>query len=237
MDIFGKALSDYFTTQKADLLTLHNSYDDPEEMPVDIFFRTEEDLPTLEEIALQACRGQVLDIGAGAGSHALILQQRGLKVKGLDQSPSAVQIMQQRGLKKVIQADFLTYLQTAATPNQKIEKYDTLLFLMNGIGITGTLPSFKDFLTKADRLLHPGGQLLFDSSNIRYLYEDLPLPTNHYYGEVSYQYEYQNQKGSWFNWLYVDQNTLAQLAEETGWQHEILFDDEEDQYLAKLIKR
>src|SRR5207237_967683 len=90
------------------------------------------------------------------------------------------------------------------------------------------------FLEKAKALIFPGGQLLFDSSNIYYLYADLPKPSNAYFGEVSYRYEYEGKKGNWFNWLYIDQQTLVRLAQEHGWQAEIIFEDGEDQYLARL---
>lgn len=224
MDIFGLALSDFYKNGTADVLWLHNSYDEPEEMPIDIFFRSGEEMPDLEHKALTFCKGKTLDVGAGVGSHALLLQEMGVDVHAIDISAAAVKIMQQRGVKKAFEQDiFLTQ-----------EKYDTLLFLMNGIGLTGTLAGFIDFLEKAKNLIYPDGQLIFDSSDISYLYEDLPKPNNKYFGEVSYRYEYQKQKGNWFNWLYLDQATLIHTAEQGGWQCEIVFDDGEDQYLARL---
>lgn len=224
MDVFGKALTDYYKNGKADILWLHNSYDEPEEMPIDIFFRESEEMPDLEHKAIRACYGKVLDVGAGVGAHALILQQMGIDVTAIDISAAAVQIMQQRGLKKAkVQNLFST-----------TEKYDTLLFLMNGIGLTGTLPGFVDFLAKAKALLQPNGQLLFDTSDISYLYEGLTKPANKYFGEVGYCYEYQKQKGNWFNWLYLDQETLLRTAHQKGWDCEIIFDDDEDQFLVRL---
>jgi SAM-dependent methyltransferase len=224
MDIFGKALLDFYKKGETAVLWLHNSYDVPEEMPIDIFFRNEKEMPTLELKALSCCKGQVLDVGAGVGSHALILQSRGIDVTAIDVSSGAVQLMKQRGVKKAIQQDFLSVT----------SKFDTLLFLMNGIGLTGTLAGFSDFLVKAKNLINDGGQLIFDSSNINYLYEDLPKPTNSYFGEVSYRYEYEYEKDPWFKWLYLDQQTLYTISKEQGWICEILFDDGEDQYLARL---
>lgn len=225
MDVFGKAIADFYTTGKADTLWLHNSYDVPEEMPVDIFFRGEEDMPLIEHKAISLCYGKTLDVGAGVGSHALFLQELNVDVTAIDISADAVKIMRQRGVKKVLEKDI--FLLT--------EKYDTLLFLMNGIGLTGTLQGFIDFLHKAKNLLNAEGQLLFDSSDISYLYEDIAKPQNNYFGEISYCYEYQQQKGSWFNWLYLDQETLIRTAKENGWRCEIILDDGEDQYLARLI--
>lgn len=224
MDVFGKALNDIYRTGEADTLWLHNSYGEPEEMPVDFFFRDDEDMPVLELQALQLCNGKVLDIGAGVGSHALLLQAFNIDVTAIDISEAAVSIMKDRGVKKAFVQDIFTYQ----------ERFDTILLLMNGIGLTGTLPGFKDFLIRIKNLLNPGGQLIFDSSDIAYLYEDTARPLNQYYGEVSYQYEYKGEKGNWFNWIYVDEETIKSVSKETGWNCEIIFDDGEDQYLVKL---
>ena len=132
--------------------------------------------------------------------------------------------MKRRGVKKELEKDVF----------KVSEKYDTLLFLMNGIGLTGTLAGFAHFLDFAKTLINTDGQLIFDSSDISYLYTGLPKPKSHYFGEISYCYQYQNEKGNWFNWLYLDQATLAHVAQQKGWHCEIVFDDGEDQYLARL---
>lgn len=225
MDVFGNALQDQFTNGPADTLWLHNSYDEPEEMPVDIFFRTEEEMPDIELEAMDLCEGRVLDVGGGAGSHALILQERGFDVIALDISPLAVNIMKARGIAHAVEGDIFTY---------DGEKFDTLLFLMNGIGLTGTVEGFKSFLTHAKTLLNEDGQLLFDSSDITYLYDGTEIPSDKYYGEVSYQYEYKGEKGDWFNWVYIDPQLLKKIAKELGWECHLLFDDGQDQYLAEM---
>ena len=225
MDVFGEALKDHFLNPPAETLWVHNSYDEPEEMPVDIYFRDENEMPELELKALELCQGKVLDVGAGVGSHALILQQRGLDVTGMDISAPAVAIMRQRGLKKAIEGDILKY---------DLEKYDTLLFMMNGIGLTGSIPGLKAFLKRVKQLLNPGGQLLFDSSDLSYLYQEVAFPLNGYYGEVSFRYEYKSLKGNWFKWIYVDQQTLKTIATSLGWEVTIVYEDDHDQYLARL---
>jgi SAM-dependent methyltransferase len=225
MDVFGTALTDQFLHNKAEILCLHNSYGEPEEMPLDVFFRTPEEMPELELIALDLCRGKILDIGAGAGSHALLLQQQKKDVTALDLSSGAVEIMKQRGVKKVLYGDINAHTG---------QRYDTLLLLMNGIGLTSSLEGFRKFLLHAATLLNKGGQLLFDSSDIAYLYEDGNKPAADYYGQVSYRYAYKGQQDNWFNWLYLDSETLKTTAATAGWSCEILFDDGEDQYLARL---
>jgi SAM-dependent methyltransferase len=224
-DIFGNALFDYFKQNGKHKLWINNAYGPKEEMPLDVYFRTEEEMPDLEHMALSKCNGRVLDIGAGAGSHALILQQLGLEVTALDISELAVTIMLQRGVKRAIAKNIFDY---------NTEKFDTLLLLMNGIGLCGTILQLRGFLQHAKKLLNKGGRLIFDSSDIAYLYEDELPDSDDYYGELSYQYVYKGQKTDWFKWLYIDQETLKAVAADEGWVTEVLFDDGFDQYLARL---
>jgi SAM-dependent methyltransferase len=226
VDALGQAIFDHHHQLPPDTLWIHNQYGPKEEMPVDTFFRGADDMPDLELFAISECRGKVLDIGAGAGSHALLLQDRGVDVTAIDISPLAVQVMQERGIKKAFEADIYTY-----HPG----KFDTLLLLMNGIGLAGDLDGFKKLLTHLTSLLNPGGQILFDSSDITYLYEG-KLPTNKYYGEIAYQYQYKQLKTDWFKWLYIDEQTLTTVAVEVGFSAQVLVEDEYDQYLVRLTQ-
>lgn len=226
-DVYGQALYDYFQQGEADKLILHTSYDRVEEMPVDWFFRDEEDFPPLEMTALEACRGKILDIGAGVGSHAVFLYEMGKEVHCLDQSTLCVEIMKARGLNPVYQQSLWEPLP---------HRYDTILMLMNGIGIVGNIEGLRKFLRIAHSLLLPGGQIIFDSSDLSYLYPDIRHSYNPYQGEISYQYEYKGMKGQWFSWLYIDPASMQKVAEEEGWKLRILAEDHNDQYLGKLKK-
>lgn len=225
MDIFGQALLDYYYHKSDSKLWLYNSYGSPEEMPVDIFFRPEQEMPRLELLAMKFARGKILDIGAGVGSHALALQHKDKDVTALEISAAACGIMYERGISRVINADIFSF---------EGEKFDTLLLLMNGIGLTCTIDGLRKFLDHAKLLLNPGGSMIFDSSDISYLYDDVPLPENRYFGEIRYRYEYKGQSGDWFEWLYIDKGLLQEIATAAGWKTEFLFDDGMDQYLVKL---
>ena len=199
-----------------------------EEMPVKIYFRNSNDMPELEWVALQQCRGTILDIGAGAGSHALALQQLGLDVTALDISPMLVRLMKKRGVRRVICDDFFKL---------RSGRYDTLLLLMNGIGLAGNLDGLRRFLTKARKLLRPGGQLIFDSSDIAYLYHGKPPKGPEYYGAIFYQYEYRRQQSDWFQWLFIDRKTLRAVLTEEGWSVEPVYDSGLEHYLVRCKPR
>lgn len=229
-DVYGEALYDFHVLQELkDPLLLHSSYGDIEEMPIEVFFRDETDFPELEHIALALCDGYILDVGAGVGSHALYLQNKGFQVDALEISESACSIMKQRGVQDIIREDFFTL---------ESGNYDTLLFLMNGIGLAGTIAGLRKLFRHSKMLLSERGQLLFDSSDISYLYDEYRIPKpEHYLGEIRFQYEYKGNLGKPFHWLYIDQQELIKIAHEEGWVVQILFEDDNDQYLVRMEPR
>jgi SAM-dependent methyltransferase len=225
-DLPGDAIADFHFTDSPGKLWVYDDVGPRVEMNIAVYFRGREAMPELEQIALAECRGTVLDIGAGAGSHALALQEAGFDVTALEISPASVRVMKDRGVQKVLQEDIFSY--SAA-------RYDTLLLLMNGIGLAGDLDGLRALLRHFKTLLNPGGRLLFDSSDVAYLFEDGFLPDDRYYGEIHCQYGYKRQRTPMFSWLYIDFATLEKLAISEGWNCEQLFDDGNDQYLVRLM--
>ena len=225
-DPYSSALQDFYAGKTEDGLWLNTSYGEPEEMPLWYFFRAYDEMPDLEKMALSVCEGRILDVGSGTGCHALILQEFGNDVVAIDTSAEAVAIMKDSGLNEAYTKDYFNFTD---------QKFDTLLCLMNGIGFIGKLNRLEAFLKKADELLNEEGQIIFDSSDISYLYEGIK-PDSPYYGEVAFQYEYNGHKGDWFDWVYIDHKTLTQKADELGWYTYVLH-QENDQYLARLIRK
>jgi 2-polyprenyl-3-methyl-5-hydroxy-6-metoxy-1,4-benzoquinol methylase len=229
-DPIGAAILDYLGGKRNESITVACNLTEDDTIPVDYLFRQQEEMPELETIALEACYGSVLDVGAGAGCHSLLLQERGLAVTALDISEGAVEAMKQRGVKAVLHAD---------VNELKDQQYDTLLMLMNGIGIVGNLFGLYKFLVHAKTLLNPGGQILLESSDILYMYEDedgsvlIDLNAG-YYGEVEYNMHYKTHQSGKFNWLFIDPNLLEQYAEEHGYSFEVLYEGENGNYLARL---
>lgn len=229
MDPYGSALKDFSEEKNEGALQLHNSYGEVEEMPLWYFFRNHEEMPELEKMALTICEGRILDVGAGTGCHAICLQQMGYKVSAIDTSEAAVEIMIASHIKDARSVDYFKL--------DDSEQYDTILCLMNGVGFVGKLKRFKDFLIQADKLLKPGGQIILDSSDVAYLYSDDKKPSGHYYGEVRFQYEYKGERGKWFDWVYIDPDTLDAIAFEAGWFVYFLHTDDNDQFLVRLIRK
>jgi len=226
MDVYGIALRDYYKNAVKGKLWLQTSYGETEEMPLDVFFRGTEEMPDIETFALDLCYGTILDIGAGVGSHTVALQEIGLDVTAVEISSIACEIMQERQVKNTVNEDIFSF---------KGKTFDTLLLLMNGIGLVGTIERLRIFLLHAKELIYPGGQLIFDSSDISYLYDGQTLPTDNYYGELSYRYKYKGSEGNWFKWLYIDEERLLEEAGKLGWTAQIIYEDESGHFLSRLI--
>lgn len=229
-DLFGQAILDYQTGKAPENLITETNISEPDEMETSWLFRSYKEMPELEKKALRLCKGKVLDVGCGAGSHALYLQnERKLEVKAIDISPKAVEACKLRGVKSVEVADIMTYQ----------DKSDTLLLLMNGTGICGKLSNLSKFLTKLKSLLNPGGQILIDSSDIIYMFDEDEdggkwITADGYYGELEFKVSYKGESEPPFHWLYLDYNTLQNSALTNGLQCELVHEGEHFDYLARL---
>jgi cyclopropane fatty-acyl-phospholipid synthase-like methyltransferase len=185
----------------------------------------------LEQKALQLCQGKVLDVGCGAGSHSLYLQEKGFDVTAIDISQNAIQACHLRGVKNALVQNIL---------DLENQKFDTILLLMNGTGIFGTLKETSKYLQKLKALLRPNGQILIDSSDIIYMFDQdsdgsYVVPADSYYGELTFTVSYKNQTENTFPWLYLDYNTLQIACNDNGLQSKMIQEGEHYDYLAKLF--
>ena len=228
-DPMGAAIADYYNKGCAAKLRVFSSQFEEDEIPAEQLFRTFDEMPPLEQEALRLASGKILDCGAGSGCHALALQEMGKEVEAIDISPLSVEVMQKRGVRQAYQINLFD--------ENYLQKFDTILMLMNGSGIIGKLENMGTFFAKMKQLLNPGGCIYMDSSDLRYLFEDedgsflVDLAAG-YYGEIDFRMQYKQIKGEPFDWLYVDFQTLSYYAAENGFKAEMVQEGEHYDYLA-----
>ena len=231
-DLFGKAIFDFQTNNSPEDLITETTISEEDEMSVAYLFRDFFGMPKLEQQALLLSKGKVLDVGCGAGSHSLYLQkEKNLEVTAIDISNNAVEACRLRGVKNIFQIDILEF--------NSIEKFDTILLLMNGTGIFGKLEHVSKYLEKLKSLLAENGQILIDSSDIIYMFdEDVDggkwITGNAYYGELEFTISYKGEKETPLPWLYMDYNTLQNAADANGLQCKLILEGEHYDYLARL---
>jgi SAM-dependent methyltransferase len=233
MKPFGQALVDYYQGDSSATLIVYRDDGYRSEHPINVFYRESTDM-NVDRVALYNCRGSVLDVGAGTGLHSLYLQNQGLPVCAIDISPEACEIMHERGVNEVFCTDVSDF---------RAEPFDTILILGRSIGMVENIAGLDYFLKDIHRLVNPDGQILLDSLNVtctsnplHLAYHEANRRAGHYVGEIRFHFEYKGLKGPVCGWLQVDPEILTNHASKAGWSCEILLQEEDGNYLAKLTK-
>ena len=230
-DVFGRAILDYQLGNYTEDIITSTSISDEDILPISYLFRDFNEMPILEQKALEMATGSILDIGCGAGSHSLYLQEKGLTVKSIDISEGAIETCNLRGLKNAHRLNVYDETQT----------FDTLLLLMNGSGIFESLEQAPQQLHKLAKLLNEGGQILIDSSDIKYMYEDddggfWVDANSNYYGELVYHVSYKGETNS-FSWMYIDFENLKTACLMAGLNCELILEGDHFDFLARITKQ
>ena len=229
-DLMGRAIWDYYYQENSEDLQTETSISELDDLPVSYLFRDYQEMNALEKKALDSSFGKVLDVGSGAGSHSLYLQnERKLEVTALDISPKSIEVCKARGVKNAICEDLLRFSE---------KNFDTVLLLMNGTGIFQSLEHIDQYLQKLKSLVAENGQILLDSTDILYMYDQdedggVLVPATGYYGELDYYLHYKGESELPMKWLYLDFDTLENAAIANGFKIQKI-EQLEDSYLAQL---
>lgn len=229
-DIIGTALLDYYNGNYSEDILTETNISEEDALPLPYLFRDFNEMPEIEQKALQSAKGKVLYVGCGAGGHSLYLQEKGFDVSGIDTSEGAIEVCKLRGLKKATHIDLLQL---------ENEKFDTILLLMNGTGIFQNLESTSKYLQHLKSLLNPKGQILIDSSDLQYMYDSteeggILVPANRYYGELEFTMKYKEMENEPFEWLYLDDKLFEALCVENNLHFEVIERGENFDYLARI---
>ena len=232
MDPHGSALLAYFEGDSSATLIIRRDDGFEAPIPVALFFRGVEEFSRIEKAAIDTCHGHVLDVGAGSGLHSLEIQSRGMKVTAIDISAAAVDVMGRRGLRDARCADFFTF---------EGGPFDTVLLLGNTIAMVETCEGLRRFLGRAARLASRDGQVLLESLDVsktddpaHLAYHEMNRRTGRPIGMTKIQVEFRGAAGPYFGWLHIDPESLHREASRAGWRSEVLVQEANGQYLARL---
>ena len=233
-DPIGRAVYNYHFNSINQPIIIHSDNFDDDTVETSYLFRSYKEMPALEKKAINLCQGKILDVGACAGTHSVYLQDKGFDVVSLEKSALCCDVLKSRGLNKVIQEDIFSF---------EKQKFDTILLLMNGSGIAGTLPALDILLHKLKMLLNPEGQILMDSSDLIYLFQEedgsamIDIGSGNYYGELVFQTEYDNMLSQPFPWLYVDIDNLKHSVEKNLLEIDKIYNGQHYDYLARITHK
>lgn len=230
-DPIGRAVHDFHYHSINQPIIVHSDDFDDDTIDTSYLFRTYKQMPALEKKAMSLCSGTILDVGACAGPHSVYLQQKGFEVTALETSALCCEVLKDRNIAKIVQQDIFKF---------NSQTFDTILLLMNGTGIAGSLSGLEVLLHHLKTLLNPGGQILIDSSDLIYLFEEedgsalIDISAGKYYGELTFQTGYKNWVSRPFSWLYADLNNLENAIEKNQLKLKKVFKGQHYNYLAQI---
>lgn len=230
----GKAFLHYWRGDTGAAYTYERDDGFKEQHLVRDYFRPPSEFFSLEQKALDLCNGYVLDVGAGAGSHALFLQEHGFRVVANDIAPGAVEVMSARGVREV---------HCGPISEMPPSAFDTLLLLGRSIGLVEDLEGLQRFLRKSCSLVTSNGQVLLTSLDVTcsddpklQAYQKRNIAEGRYPGESRFRLRYADLEGDWIRWLHVDPDALARFGLMEGWVSETVGTESDGNYLARLTK-
>lgn len=201
-----------------------------------VYFETFDRWPEFERRAMDYVRGNVLDIGCGAGRHALYLQENGFEVVGLDASPLAIEVCRLRGLRALVN-------RSVTQIDRSLGTFDTLLMLGNNFGLMGgerrarwLLKRFRAITSSSGRIV-AGTMDPYETDKAEHVaYHQLNLRRGRMGGQVRIRVRYRGFKGAWMDYLFVSRQELEALLDGTGWEVTGTIDGDDARYVAIIDK-
>jgi SAM-dependent methyltransferase len=233
-DAFGQAMLDYYENGGGfEIIERDDGVIRPGPGPA-IYFLPRNRWSSVERRAMRFARGRVLDLGCGAGRVALDLQERGLEVVGIDNSPGAVEVCRRRGLRHV-------ELRSYDELDSGMGLFDTFLLLCNSFGIAGTPEGTVSYLHRLAKLGSPRTRLIascrdpYRTDDPRHLaYHERNRETGRWPGAARFRVRYLEHSTPWIDLLLVSPDETRRLATEAGWGVRKLLDDGDPSYVAVL---
>lgn len=237
-DAYGRQLLAQYNsrTATAEIIERDDGYIDTGSDP-GYYFSEHKHWSPLERSVIKLAKGRILDIGCGAGRHSLYLQQKGLEVTGIDNSPGAVKVCKSRGLKKALVRPI------SEVDKFKPDSFDTILMLGNNFGLLGSAKGAKQILKKLYRITSPEARILAGTrnphrtSNPDHLkYHQSNIRRGRMPGQTRLRVRSGKIIGAWFDYLFVSPEEMEELLEGSDWQVERFIGSENAGYFAVIWK-
>jgi SAM-dependent methyltransferase len=240
-DAYGAELWDYYTTKKdnREIVERDDNFIDGDRKGYrgSVYFAEYKNWLPIEKKAVAYARGRVLDVGCGAGKHALYLQKKGVDVTGIDVSPLAVKICRLRGLRKT---QVLSFEQIAKFP---VNSFDTVIMMGNNFGLFGSFRKAKILLRKLFRIMSPDGLIIavttdpYQTKNPTHQrYQRLNRSRGRMPGQLRIRIRHATVIGPWFDYLLASKAEVKQIINGTEWRIKKFIDSKGPTYAMILEK-
>lgn len=235
-DAFGQAIYDHFKNASGHAIIERDDGYFECDWFFNYYFADYKKWMKSEKKAIRQAKGKVLDIGCGAGRVALYLQEKGLDVLGIDNTPLAVKVCKQRGVKKV-------KLTSITQLSRRIGVFDTILLFGNNFGLFANRKRARWLLRRFYNMTTDKARIVVQSLN-PYDTKDhdhlechrLNRSRGRMSGQLRLRVRYKKYVSDWFDYLLVSKDEMHKILDGTGWKARSFIDSEGPLYIAIIEK-
>lgn len=237
-DAFGQEMNDYFQGEEVqEIIEREDGFVDVSMGPA-AYFAPYNDWSQQTKEAIALVEGRTLDIGCGAGRHALYLQERGHEVVGIDNSPLAIEVCRKRGVK-----DARVMAITQASKRQ-LGQFDTIIMMGNNFGLFGNPRRARWLLRRFHGMTSANGRIIAESNDPHQTnkphhqaYHEFNRQRGRLPGQLRIRVRYLTYIGQWFDYLIVSQEEMKNILTGTGWTAARFIESDGSPYTAVLEKQ
>ena len=236
-DAYGAELRTFLETgAKIEIVERDDGYIDYNE-GIPYYFAPYEEWADYEKEAIEYAFGRIVDVGCGAGRVALYLQNKGFFVIGIDNSPGAIRICQERGIKKLRNIPFTKI-------DKSLGPIDSFILFGNNFGLFGSYKRARWLLRRLKSISSKNAVIIaqatdpYKTKDPNHLaYHELNRKRGRMPGQLRIRIRHKKYIGSWFDYLFVSKKELEQIIEGTGWEILKYIDNQNATYIAVLKKK
>ncbi|MBI2147722.1 class I SAM-dependent methyltransferase [Candidatus Woesearchaeota archaeon] len=201
------------------------------------YFAKFKDWPKIQKHAIKYAKGNVLDVGAGAGRVSLYLQKKKINVVAIDNSPLAIQVCKKRGVKhaKVLPIEQISTFK----PNT----FDSIIMFGNNFGLFSSFKKAKLLLKKFYKITTPSALIITENVDpyktedpVHLLYHKFNRKRGRMPGQLRIRIRFRNYTGDWFDYLLVSKEEMKEILKDTGWRVKKFIDVGNYMYSAIIEK-
>lgn len=237
-DAYGQQVWAYFNGEKSfEVVERDDGFVDVG-MGATAYFQEYNNWPWYQKEAIKFAKGNVLDVGTGAGRVSLYLQKQAHNVTAIDSSPLAIKLCKKRGIKNVRVLPF------AQIGILKLNTFNTVVMFGNNFGLFGSFKQARTLLKELCKITTKDALIIAETNDPYKTKDPLHLKYHHFNrrrgrmsGQLRIRIRFRQYTSDWFDYLIVSEKEMKEIVQGTGWKVKKFVNPGESPYIAILQKK